>query len=64
MLNRHILPLFVAAALSVSSPWAVESAAQGAQSKTSETWTFENRPYFDPAVAEIHAADVTATVPG
>ncbi len=31
------------------------------QPPAAKSWTFENRPYFDPAVAEIHAPDITVT---
>jgi hypothetical protein len=48
-----------------TTPAAVAAGAQNAPALPSEkpdTWLFENRSYFDPAVAEIHAADVSATL--
>jgi hypothetical protein len=52
--------LLLALPAAIAAPW--ECAAQTTPGAGSQSWVFENRSYFDPFVAEIHAPDVTATV--
>jgi hypothetical protein len=54
--------LTVVVAFAFAGGVAQDCAAQVAQTTHSEHWLFENRGYFDPFVAEIHAPDITATV--
>ena len=42
----------------------VRGATAAAQDGRAETWVLENRSYFDPLAAEIHAPDVSAMVLG
>jgi len=61
---------FVLAAIAVFAAtvaWPRPATAQapvpgGTGTKQRDAWLFENRSYFDPAVAEIHAPDVAATL--
>jgi hypothetical protein len=59
-MTRRPLLLALLVVVLVGCPlWVARGEAQG-----STTWTFENRSYFDPAVAEIHAPDMTVMVLG